>query len=332
MRTARILGRGTAYYHCMSRIIEGKAYFTAYEKERFRKILRQVAGFCGIEILTYALMNNHVHMLIQVPEKCVIEEKEVLRRINILYGRVRKKTVAYQLRKLREENREAEADMLLQSYTYRMHDLSQFMKTVMQKFTQSYNKRHERRGHLWENRFKSLLVEGKPAALSTMAAYIDLNAVRAGLVKDPKDYRFCGYGEAVSGNRDARDGIRHLAHILGQEGRWDRLVSEYRKHLFMQADAHRKKGSSIEREKIQEVLDKGGKLSMAELLQCRLRYLSDGVVLGSKNFVEDVFQDYRSQFSAKRKHGARKPRYGEWGELHTMRDLRLKPVSLSATK
>jgi hypothetical protein len=89
------------------------------------------------------------------------------------------------------------------------------------------------------------------------------------------------------------------------------------------------KGRVIDREKIQEVLDAGGKLSKAELLQCKVRYLSDGVVLGGKAFVEDVFQKHRGEFGLKRKTGARKPRFGEWGALCTMRDLRLKPVSLS---
>jgi exodeoxyribonuclease V beta subunit len=40
-----------------------------------------------------------------------------------------------------------------------------------------------------------------------MAAYIDLNPVRAGLVKDPKDYRWCGYAEALSGSRRAQRGL-----------------------------------------------------------------------------------------------------------------------------
>ncbi|MEZ5431159.1 MAG: hypothetical protein R3F31_08270 [Verrucomicrobiales bacterium] len=45
------------------------------------------------------------------------------------------------------------------------------------------------------------------AALLTMAAYIDLNPVRAGMVDDPKDYRWCGYAEAVAGGRRARRGL-----------------------------------------------------------------------------------------------------------------------------
>ena len=40
-------------------------------------------------------------------------------------------------------------------------------------------------------------MENSREALAMVGAYIDLNAVRAGIVEDPKDYRFCGYGEAV---------------------------------------------------------------------------------------------------------------------------------------
>jgi putative transposase len=43
-----------------------------------------------------------------------------------------------------------------------------------------------------------VVVENSVNALKTVAAYIDLNPIRAGLVEDPKDYRFCGYGEAVA--------------------------------------------------------------------------------------------------------------------------------------
>jgi hypothetical protein len=112
----------------------------------------------------------------------------------VLYGESEAKNIRIELEKLRSEKNFAMADRLLRKYTYRMHDLSQFMKSLMQRVTMSYNKRHDRRGHLWEERFKSLLVEGHRNALSMISAYIDLNAVRAGLVKDPKDYRYCGYG------------------------------------------------------------------------------------------------------------------------------------------
>jgi hypothetical protein len=297
------------------------------EKERFRGIMRKVAAFAGVEVLTYAVMTNHLHLLLRVPEKCEIAEEEVLRRIEGLYDRPRAASVAMRLRDLRADEREDEAAELLHSYTYRMHDLSQYMKMVMQRFTMSYNKRYNLRGHLWEQRFKSILVEGRPDAISTMAAYIDLNAVRAGMADDPKKYRFCGYGEAVAGNKAAKQGMKRIFDILGNEGSWSTGARAYRKQLFMHAGTG--KGHVIDREKIQEVLDAGGRLSKAELLQCKVRYFSDGVVLGSKTFVEDIFQKHRVEFGIKRKTGARKPRFGEWGPLCTMRDLRLKPVTLS---
>lgn len=58
-----------------------------------------------------------------------------------------------------------------------MHDLSEFMKTVLQRFTLWFNRTHQRTGTLWEEGFKSVIVESGTAA-RTMAAYIDLNPVR----------------------------------------------------------------------------------------------------------------------------------------------------------
>jgi hypothetical protein len=78
-----------------------------------------------------------------------------------------------------------------------MYDLSEFMKGVKQRFTQWYNREHGRTGTLWEGRFKSVLVEGGFAA-RVVAAYIDLNPVRAGMVSRPEDYRWSSYGVAMS--------------------------------------------------------------------------------------------------------------------------------------
>jgi putative transposase len=63
---------------------------------------------------------------------------------------------------------------------------------------------------LWSERFKSVLLEGGPA-VAAIAAYIDLNPVRAGLCEDPKDYRYCGYAEAIAkGSAIAQEGLRTI--------------------------------------------------------------------------------------------------------------------------
>jgi hypothetical protein len=69
-----------------------------------------------------------------------------------------------------------------------MNDLSEFMKTLLQRFTTWFNQREERSSRLWEQRFKSVVVESGIAA-RTMAAYIDLNPVRTRMVKDPAELR-----------------------------------------------------------------------------------------------------------------------------------------------
>ena len=73
------------------------------------------------------------------------------------------------------------------------------MKELKQRFSKWYNRQQNRCGTLWAERFKSVLVEDRPGAVQAVAAYLDLNPVRAGLVKDPKDCRWCGYAEAVAG-------------------------------------------------------------------------------------------------------------------------------------
>lgn len=85
-------------------------------------------------------------------------------------------------------------------YARRMHDLSWFMKSLLERFTKWFNGKHSRSGTLWEDRFKSVIVESGVAA-RMIAAYIDLNPVRAGMVSEPADYRWSGYGEAIGGGK-----------------------------------------------------------------------------------------------------------------------------------
>ncbi len=53
-------------------------------------------------------------------------------------------------------------------FTYRMQDLGEFMKGLLQRYTQWHNRTHSRTGRLWEDRFKSVIVEDGVAA-KTMA-------------------------------------------------------------------------------------------------------------------------------------------------------------------
>jgi len=127
-------------------------------------------------------------------------------------------------------------------------------------------------------RFKSVLVEDGEA-LQNMALYIDMNPCEAGIVADPKDYRFCGYAEALAGMDRAREGLMEVCQTD-----WSSTSSRYRAHLLVMiktvAALRAQEGkASLE-------LDVPGEyLSLRTRLACRLRYFVDGKVLGSAAYV-----------------------------------------------
>src|SRR5690606_389010 len=210
MRQARIkvdAKAGAAVYHCMTRTVNGEKLLDDVAKEVLRRQLWQVAEYCGVQIVTYAIMANHFHVLVRVPQWSQPPDEELLRRYALLYPKPTKYQVA-QLETIRGQLKSdgPEAVIWRNRQLALMGDLSPFMKLVKQRFSIWYNRSHQRYGTLWAERFKSVLVEASPGVMKTMAAYIDLNPVRAGVVDDPKDYRFCGYGEAVAGSAGARRG------------------------------------------------------------------------------------------------------------------------------
>jgi REP element-mobilizing transposase RayT len=372
----RILGQfggehaGGQAYHVMSRSAGGEKLFGEVEKEAFRRLMWRMARFSGLEILTYAVMANHFHLLVKVPERARFlkrfegggGEERLLEHLTLLYSRTYIAAVRQELARVRAAGREGEAEAILDTFRKRFCDLSCFVKELKERFSRWYNKHNCRRGTLWMDRFKSVLVEDGEA-LRTMALYIDLNPVRAGLVDDPKDYRWTGYGEAAGGSKRARRGLCRVMEApldSWDERRGDLAPAEaYRCWLFGEGlEVERKTPGGAEqdgmaaagglpaspdiqgpgtavhpvrrgfsKEKVEAVLKGGGKLSRADLLRCRVRWFSDGVAIGSKGFVEGVFTRCRAHFGATRMTGARKVREDGSGGLHALRELRVNAVS-----
>ncbi len=321
MRKARLKGSGGDFYHCINRIIERRFILGEMEKERFRALMRDCEAFAGVRIVTFALMSNHIHLLVEVPVRGDIGDDELARRLGHLYSRARVTEIVQKIRQYRASGQVAAAESLMRKYTRRMGDISEFMKTLKQRFTQWYNVRCGRAGPLWESRFKSVLVEGRGETLATMAAYIDLNPVRAGMVKDPESYRFSGYGEAVAGNRPARAG---LMRIPGMADTWVQFGSAYRRHLVTDE-------TEIQNEKIQTALEEGASLTKGQMLHCRVRYFTDGLVLGGRDFVEATFRAHRAYFGSRRRAGAR-PFRRVACRLFTARELRRETISVSCSR
>lgn len=310
-----------AVYHCMTRTVNGEHLFGAGDKERLRRMLWQVADFSGVEVLTYCLMNNHFHVLVAVPYAETVSDAELLQRYRVLYPEPTDyETASIEVLEKALATDGPKAKKLRERLLARMGDVSQFMKTLKQRFSIWFNDRHGRFGTLWAERFKSVLVEGEGNPLQTMAAYIDLNPVRAGLVEDPKDYRWCGYAEAVAGRRKAIDGFRMIWDALDPGGA--HALAAHRMLLFGKGGVP-KKGTSFDREKALRVLEtEQGQLSKAELMRCRVRYFSDGAILGSREFVASFSRTWQQQKQRKFPPKVHPLRGGDWGELAVTQGLR----------
>lgn len=269
-------------YHCMSRIVSGDFLLGAIEREMLVQLMWELADFLGVEILDYAVMGNHYHQLVLVPREVKLSDIELLHRLRRYYGPRSTVTAAFE-RAISKGGKLARS--MRNRHLRRMGDISEFEKILKQRFTAWYNRRNRRKGTLWMERFKSVLVENSYQARSIVAAYIDLNPVRAAIVADPKDYRHCGYGAAVGGDPRCRRGI---SRVMGIED-WRDAANKYRMFILHRGcrKADGKRGS-IHRDALLEAIKRGGKLPAAELLRLGVRHITDGIVFGSETFVKKV--------------------------------------------
>lgn len=74
--------------------------------------------------------------------------------------------------------------------------ISKIMSSLLTSYTMYFNKKYKRSGHLFQDRFRSLICE-KENYFLTIARYIHLNPVKAGLVKNPEDYFWSSHNEYI---------------------------------------------------------------------------------------------------------------------------------------
>jgi putative transposase len=352
-------------YHVHSRVVDRRFVLGTEEKEKFRTFMRMQENFTGCRALSYCLMDNHFHILLEVPPMAEggISDEELLKRLSAIYGEAFVAGVAQELVDARKSVYASDGEMgeavaaIHKRFTYRMQDLAQFMKGLLQRFSQWFNRKHSRSGVLWEDRFKSVIVEDGVAA-RTIAAYIDLNPLRAGMVKDPADYRWSSYGEAIGGpvkdcsltrsgkkgdGKKAREGLVRAFYCdqgVGYDVRkWDEVSRLYRRMMGLaigrkpgRAEVSKSaKGIGQTTKNTAELLESEDNetalkdLGVAKILHCRIRYFTAGAVIGSKEFVNEAFASARYRFGPKRRDGARRMR-GDAApardSLWSLRDLR----------
>jgi len=347
MRRSRLLAPADlhhATYHCVSRIVNRDMVLGEKEKEKFREYMRVYERLLGVQVLTYCLMDNHFHILVTIPPRpeMLPTNAELIALVRATLGDARADNLSNWFALWEEQNNQHAIEAERERWFRQMWNLASFMKVLKQRFTQWYNgsRKQRRKGTLWEERYRSVLVEGGESA-RIAGAYIDLNPVRAGMVGDPKDYRWSGYGEATAGRSEAQTGMRLIAQSPTQYGLaplatetapMDEVLAAYREYLYGRGEEVRdEEGKIIKRgfteEEIQKVRLTGGRLPMAVLLRLRVRYFTDGAIIGTAEFVEKIFNAHRHRFSANRRTGARRlQRLDLDHPLRTARALAVKAV------
>ena len=334
VRALQGLAGRPALYHCVSRVVDRQFLLGSVEKEHFVELMRAYEAFCEVRILAFAVLSNHFHLLVEVPEAPPERGRDwsdgrFLQHLALLYTRREVGKVRWRLEQYRRLGAEAEAEALRETYLRRLWDLSAFMKGLKQRFSRWFNTRHARHGTLWEERFKSVLVQDGHAA-RVVATYIELNAVRAGITTDPRRYRWCSYGEAAAGKPRARKAIQRLLseaplHRASSSSAppkppgWRRAGPRYRALLETALGARSAPPPAARGP------SPPPPLSEARALNQRVRHFLDGLVLGSEAFVQDLFVLSRQRFGPRRRDGPR-PLRGIQSSLRAMRDLRNNPI------
>ena len=156
-------------------------FFADRDYRTYLRLLREAKGRFGCRVFAYALMTNHVHLMLQ---------------------------------------------------TDAAHPIAQIMQFLNTAYTVHINRRYQRVGHLFQGRYRSVLVEKDAYALE-LSRYIHLNPVRAGLCGRPEDYAWSSYrvylGTAAGDVVDAEELLAMISPVVTtQRPRYQQFVMEGR--------------------------------------------------------------------------------------------------------
>jgi len=279
-----VINDETTAYHVMSRTALDGFPLGDVEKDFMLDLIRRYSKLYLVEILGFCLMGNHFHILVKMFPEHKFTDEDIKKRYEGFYGDDRVFT-AGQIPSLREK----------------LSNLSEFVREIKVGFTRYYNKRHNRRGYFWGDRFKSVIVE-KGETLINCLAYIDLNPLRAGLVERPEEYRWNSLGYHIqTGNKDkflSLDfGLIEFGLIDAQE-----RLKRYRRYVYEAGTLNRPdKGQAqvIESDILEKERKREFELSRSERFRYRTRYFTDSGIIGSKEFVSENYQRFKNIFSSK---------------------------------
>jgi REP element-mobilizing transposase RayT len=281
-----IIDDQSTVYHVMSRTALDGFPLGDIEKNFMLDLIRRYAALYLVEILGFCLMGNHFHILVRVIPDYKFSDEDILKRYVDFYGDER-----------------IFADGLVPSQRLKLSNLSEFMREIKVNFARFYNRRHNRRGYFWGERFKSVIVENGETLINCLA-YIDLNPLRAGLVELPEQYRWNSLGYHVQTNN--RDNFLSTDFGLKQfsvKSKKER-IRRYRRYVYEAGSLNqheKEKGNVkvIEDRILEKERGRAFELSKSDRFRYRTRYFTDSGIIGSKEFVSTNYQRFKSLFASK---------------------------------
>ncbi len=278
MRKLRLKNEGEGFYHVGTRCVGRAMMFNDADKTHIVDQILRMAEFCGMEVNTYAVMTNHIHILLHVLPEKELADDELAARVAALYGHDRAEKCRVDWAAYRRDggiDAMARLEEERGAFLRRMGDLSKYMKELKQWISRDYNKKVGRVGTLWEDRFWSNLLEDSAATLTKVAYYIDSNAVRAGIVERPEDYKWCGYAQAHAGRKTAQKALAGV--FRSEELEW--------------AEAERRYGWMLRR-----VSD-----TPAGQLDAQDEVFRRALAIGSKSFILETYARFPKVFNARKR-------------------------------
>ena len=197
----------TPYYHIVSRCVRrsflcGLDHSTGKDYEHRRQWIedriRILSSLFSIDICAYAVMSNHLHIVIKLcPAQAESwSDAEVVERWLSLF----KGPLLIQQWQAGESLSKAQLDTvsdMIEVYRERLASLSWFMKCLNEPIARQANQEDKCTGHFWESRYKSQALLTEEALLSCMA-YVDLNPIRADMAKTPEDSKHTSIKERIN--------------------------------------------------------------------------------------------------------------------------------------
>ncbi len=173
-----------------------------------------------------------------------------------------------------------------------MVSISHVMRRLLTGYAQQFNRRHQRHGHLFQNRYKSILCEEAPYLLE-LVRYIHLNPIRAGIIKDLKDldlYPRCGHSTIMGKIKREWQETEYVLKFFGPSTRKARkaYVDFVSKGVRM---GHRSElvGGGLLR-------SAGGWSALKAIRNSGMRIMGDERILGGNDFVESVLEKANEEY------------------------------------